>query len=1185
MTSELAYQHNDHAVSAEGFYAIACDPRQHVLVEACAGAGKTWMLVSRIIRALMQGLDPTTGEWVTQPNDILAITFTKRAAGEMRERLQQWLMAFSQADTSALIHELTQRGVDMARLGDLPQQVLQSALQGLYQALLASGRQVQIRTFHSWFANLLGAAPLSVLLKLGLPPHYELLEDDAQAVALVWQRFYAALIQQPLLRSDFEMLVQKHGRFQTEKALKTALSKRLEFTLADAKGCVEPSVTNMGSRFADFKGFASPEAWLLENASSVEVLQTAARALGRATAPSFSQKGVELEKALALADVDAIIAALLTQKGLPRKFGEKIVGIEQVRLAQGLVARMLDARTQHDAWEYQQRMTRLTRVLVGEFSSLKRARGWVDMNDLETAAQLLLADPVLSGWVQQRLDARIRHVLIDEFQDTSPLQWQALYAWLSAYAGSGAGQAPSVFVVGDPKQSIYRFRRADPQVFRAAKAFVRDGLQGNVLSCDHTRRNATQVMAVVNRVMSDAMQGRFEGDVYDGFRPHSTSSESAGEVLCLPPIPRHAADTSRTPEAGAEPNEADHPAAVAEPVPAWRDSLTTPQTEPEEALRTLEAQQAARWIAAQISPQVGHGLPGKDVMVLARKRAALGPLHEALRGLGIASQIGEKTALIDCCEVQDVVALLDVLVSPQHDLSLARTLKSPLFNVSDEALIQIALACRAQRNQVTRPTRQPIPQIPGDNLGTNIGEQHLGSTVCWFDLLSSPQVNHPDLQGIASRLQQYQRWIQQLPPHDALQAIYSHGDVLARFASAVPTSQRQAVLANLQSLLWVALQVGGGRFVTPYQLVRALKAGSEVAAAAVQPNAVRLLTIHGAKGLEAHTVLVLDTDANASKTESMGILLDWPGQADAPRRFVFLASENRPSADVAELLAHEQRERQREEINALYVAMTRARQRLVVSSIEPHRSAPGSWWARLEGLAQPLAATEPAASLQSVGAGSGVLSSRLATQASLDDPLEFELAVLPPAPPRSSIAESVEAVDEAIQGREDASGRSAENNKYISSMGEALHRLLQWGVLSLPMACAAAAEFDLDDTAAGAVLEMATRIKTGQGAWVWVSTELTFEGNEVELNVNGQSLFIDRLVQRCDTGHWWVLDYKMTHRPEQDPALLAQLTGYRHAVQGVYPQATVRAAFLTSKGDLVEVGLVSNEMSELKLST
>ena len=96
-------------------------------------------------------------------------------------------------------------------------------------------------------------------------------------------------------------------------------------------------------------------------------------------------------------------------------------------------------------------MARLTRLLIAEFAALKRERGWVDMNDVKRAALRLLGDPVLSGWVQERLDARMRHLLIDEFQDTNPLQWQALYAWLSGYAGAAAARGAQRVHRGRPQ--------------------------------------------------------------------------------------------------------------------------------------------------------------------------------------------------------------------------------------------------------------------------------------------------------------------------------------------------------------------------------------------------------------------------------------------------------------------------------------------------------------------------------------------------------------------------------------------------------------------------------------------------------------------------------------------------------------------------------------------------------------
>jgi ATP-dependent helicase/nuclease subunit A len=1090
-----AYEHNGRPVGRERFYAIACDPARSVAVEACAGAGKTWMLVSRIVRALLQG---------AQPHEILAITFTKKAAGEMRQRLQEWLAGFAQATPERLEQELMARGIAPQAARDGRQ-----ALQNSYCALLGTGRPVQIRTFHSWFAALLRTAPLAALQALELPTHYELLEDDAEAVRLVWRRFHAAVAADAALRRDFEAVVAAHGRFQTHKALEAALAKRVEFALADAAGRVDASVLRFGEQFTEFAGLDAPDELLSTNRDHRQKLRDAARALGAASAPTFSAKGVELEQALTAGDMPAALAALLTQKGEPRKFSDKLAGIEQVRIAQDLALRIGAAQVQHEAWLHQQRMARLARVLLAEFAALKREHGWVDMNDVERAALAMLSDPVLSGWVQERLDARVRHLLIDEFQDTNPLQWQALHAWLASYAGAG-GDAPSVFIVGDPKQSIYRFRRAEPQVFRAAQAFIAQALGGDLLSCDHTRRNARQVIAVVNDTLGAAQ----DAGEYEGFRAHTTESGAEGAVARLPPIPRE--------PAGAGSGQGDAAAGLLD----WRDSLTTPRETPEETLRTLECRQAAAWLAGQFAD---GGLRPGDVMVLARKRDRLAVMQDELRALRIAAQQPEKADLAEAPEVQDLVALLDALVSPAHDLSLARALKSPLFGVDDAALVALAL--------LQRQARAAGAAMPS-----------------WFELLQKEEPLPQDLQGLGAILMRWKGWLDSLPPHDALDAICHDGDVFARFAAAAPAALRAGVLAKLRALLAASLQIDGARYATPYALVRALKAGGVKAPAAGGEGggAVRLLTIHGAKGLEAPLVLLLDTDAPAPRAESMGVLVEWPGEAAAPQRFVFLASETRPPPCVVALLEAERAARQREELNALYVALTRAQDRIVMSSVQPHQGSEASWWRRLEGRCLPLEAPQP------VAAGDAA-SPEAASPAFLLPVLpEFQ----PPAAPQECSTEVPQALEAAATPE--------------SAIGQAMHRLLEWAVPGTPgpteaQVQSAAREFGLSEAQAQGAAGMARRILAGAGAWAWDAGLIDWQGNEVALNHRGETLRLDRLVRRRDTGEWWVLDYKSAAQPGRQPQLLAQLQGYRAALQAIYPGAAVRAAFLTGQGELMEV--------------
>jgi len=1077
---QAAYECNGQGISRQAFYAIACDPRRSVAVEACAGAGKTWILVSRILRALLDG---------SPPHEILAITFTKKAAGEMRQRLQEWLHTFAGQDLPALEQELTARGMDARAAREHS-----SALQQLYRHTLQAGRPVQIRTFHSWFAALLATAPLAVLEQQGLPANYELLEDDSQARAEVWQPFLHTVASTPELRADYQASVAVYGRSSTHKALEDALQRRVEFLLADAHGTVITSVEPVATRFPELAGEDDPALILLRQERAA--LLDAAQALGRASQRTYSASGVQLEAALSAEDADSMLDALFTKEGTPRKFNDKLSNIAAVRHAQNLCQRALQARSQHAAWQHQQRMLRLTRTLLEHYADLKRERGWVDMPDIERTALAMLSDPILSGWVQERLDTRVRHLLVDEFQDTSPLQWQALHAWLAGYAGAGGGQnTPSVFIVGDPKQSIYRFRRAEPQVFIAAQQFICDGLEGSLLACDHTRRNASRIIAAVN----SAMQAAADERGYRGFRPHTTEAQTTGQLLRLPPIAAPARTASK--EAAEQ---------------RWRDSLSEPRHELETTQRMRECTQAAHWVAARIAA----GTPAGDIMVLARKRDSLEAMQNALRALHIPCVQPEKAALAAQPEIQDIIALLDVLVSPTHNLSLARALKSPLFGVDDAALVHLAV----------------------------LAQEH-GSP--WYELLQQHPLPAPAASNIGADLARYREWVDALPPHDALQAIYQHRDVLARYAAATPAAQRTSTLMHLRALLTAALAEGGGRYLTPYAFVRAMKRSTTPIPSRADDHAVRLLTIHGAKGLEADTVLLLNTDAAAQKAATMTALVDWPGEQSAPLRFVFLASESHPPPSAVQLLDTERAERQREELNALYVAMTRARQCLALSCVQAKTSNPVSWWNQLAMHMDETPAPPPSSSAQ-VEQGADITL--------------LELPLPAAQPPKAEKTTQEEPSPAARQGQAmhqllEQAGTSGTTPHTLAHQGWPAERLARL-----------ARDFDLPPEAAQAAAATAQRILQGEGAWAWDNTHIARAINEATLTHHGQTLRIDRLIKRKDKSQgWWILDYKSATQPETQPQLRAQLQQYCQALRTLLPGESISAAFLTGDGRMVLV--------------
>ncbi len=1107
-----AFRIDDAPVDRDAFYAAACDPARSCAVEACAGSGKTWILVSRMLRALLEG---------AAPHEILAITFTRAAAGEMRQRLSEWLARYSAPHSTheERVDALRQRGVAPHRA-----EALAPALADLYARVLAAGRPVEIRTFHAWFSQLLRVAPLTLLDRLGLAPDLELIEDFEEHKPAVLRAFHAAVLRDPRLRADYAALTAQRGRTQLRRWLDAAWLKRVEFELADEAGALEGSVEPAATMWPELARFGHPVEAVLDPFWQAR-LRRVAEVLGRG-ARTGRDAADELAAALATRDArvqfEAAWRALFTKDDTPRALSRATEPLADTQQALGVLMTQIhqeDSRLEH------LRMVGLARALLVAFAEYKRARGYADMADLERCALALLRDSELAGWVQERLDVRVRHLLIDEFQDTSPLQWQALHAWLAGYAGAGGGASgqrpPGVFIVGDPKQSIYRFRGAEPRVFVAAARFIREGLGGSVLACDHTRRSAPGVLAAINAVFGRAAE---EG-AFSGFRAHTSevAADAGGSVQWLPRITREARKSK----------------AAADAVPAWRDSLRSPRVEPEVVLRTREAAGVAHAIAATLAA----GAAPQEVFVLCRKRETLRLVASELERAHIAHSAVEDTSLAATTEAQDLIAVLDAIVSPAHRVSLARALRSPLFGTGDADLLALSAAAIAA----------------GD--------------FDWWRALAAMARPGPALARARQLLQRWRGLAATLPPHDLLDRIVHEGELRERTVAVVPPEQRVLALDAIDAVLAQALLLDGGRYATPYGFVRALKRRVVKSAPPLRADTVRLLTIHGAKGLEADCVFVTDSDPEPQAVATATLLVAWPVESERPLRCAFVYSESRCPASLQPVLDGEMRAREREELNGLYVAMTRARRRLVFGATEPYLPSSGiSWWQRVEPVASAapwVDATAQADALARLQAARVPVLKVLPPHAraiaprapsALDAPVQaqlFDATPLPPSPasPPTDPTRDAEA----------------------AALGRAVHRLLEWAAGGAQdarledLARAAAREFGADPAA---VLRHGQAIlERPEAARFFAGPQLRWSGNEVAVGEGGEVLRIDRLVLLDSAGAaaWWVLDYKLSRAPETLEPYRRQLLRYRDAVRILQPGDAVRCAFIAGDGRVVEI--------------
>ena len=1123
----IAYEIDGAAAKPEAFIAIACDPARSVVVEACAGSGKTWLLVARMLRLLLAGADAS---------QLLAITFTRKAAQEMRERLLQLLHELALTDEATVLQRLQERGVNS------PRQMLPVA-RALYERVLASPQALSIDTFHSWFGRLLPLAPLAS----GVPHGYSLAESTAQLLHEAWSVFLQGVREGSEVHAALLQLYQLVGDFNAKKLLDAFIDKRAEWWAMENQAG-QPGVSALQQLIAlcGIDGRQDARLSLWQDAAMQARHARIARLLGQGTEPNQAV-AVRLESALSggasLNAFAQIQDVYLTKEGKPRA-APKNKKLQAALAAGGGANSAAGGLNGIDGFEAEfielgEQLQTLSRrsseplvlalngalftvgsAYLASYQNIKAQSRVFDFTDLEWHVYRLLTNEAHCAYLQARLDSRYKHILLDEFQDTNPLQWHIVQAWLGGYAGDAP---PSVFVVGDPKQSIYRFRRADPRVFDAARQYLhRQGAA--LLRTNQTRRNAQAIVAGLN--------ASFVNNPL--FSPQTTLAADTGVVWRLPLV-QGAADAGKM---------------VQDTKAAWlRDPLQTARPEADNDLRRAEGAQLA-----QVLWQMQHerGLQWKDMMLLVKKRAHLGAYEGALRAAGIPFISDKRGGLLQALEVADLIALLTFLMIPGADLALAHVLKSPMFAASDEDLILLAQSGRAPPSPLTPATTAPAAQF-------DLFADQPPRPPHWWQRLQQLPAASPALQRAQTLLPQWLAAAPRLPVHDLLDLIFHQGELLARYVAASAPGLRSQVVGNLESFIELALNLDAGRYPSLPKFVDALSQlrreaegdAPDEAASDLATNAVRILTIHSAKGLEAPLVALLDANHSQPARDDLGILCDWPQDSVAPAHFSAFAKKDERGAARDAMFAFEEDFKQQEDWNLLYVALTRAKQVLLVSGVAGGRAessggvVEASWYARLQlpdwpGLpaAQPVSARADAALL------------------AFDWPLYQAPAM--PAPPR---ALALPVHDEQIEGRA--------LHLLMERLTTDVHQTAGWP-LPVPDAATIAAWLPCPVALAQTLhAQAACLLHAAHLRRFFDPAEFEAAYNELELLAGNEVLRMDRVVLRDDAV--WILDYKRQLLPAEMADYRQQLNNYKYWLQQVFPARAVRSLLISVAAEVQEV--------------
>ncbi len=885
--------------------ALASDPSASVFVSASAGSGKTKLLIDRLLRLMLPRTAPgaAPGDPLVAGSDparIQCLTFTKAAAAEMSIRLQGKLGLWVTLPDDALDREL--RGLHVE-----PGPATRQAARALFAHVLDLPGGMRVSTIHAFCQSLLRRFPLEAAIS----PQFQLAEETDQRLALgsaaesvlgelpagdaalgllagqvnaaAFTSLVAAL--QAGLREPHELL--RSG----PEALHRALRRAAGVTHADELACIAEAVQG-----PDEPHLAAMLRLALQKGGKGAQAAAALRLDWLAQDPAARGRSWTAWRDLAL-----------TGEGEPRAVGGIFRGKwlgEHPEIGQALLDEALRILDVEDACRAI-RMAALSAALLGlalpileRHASRKQESGLLDYDDLIARTLALLGDPGVA-WVLYKLDGGIDHLLLDEVQDTSPLQWAIAWALTGEFfAGLGAGEERplprTIFAVGDYKQSIYSFQGADPAEFHRWRERFRARVEGGgelwrEPALTVSFRSVEPVLRLVDAVFSDPDAARGLVEPGQGpLLPHRAARVGLPGRVELWPL---------TPAAEQ----------VAQPGPWQAPSRNAGQDSAPQRL----AEALAGWIAGQIGAPDAQGsapLRAGDVLVLVPRRSGfVRALIRALKSEDVPVATLVRTGLVDQVAVQDLVALCDALLLPMDDLTVGCVLTSPLGGLSDDALMELA---------TTR-----------------------GGASLW-DSLRDRHRHRPDWASAWSFLSTLFARVDYASPYallgEALGALGGRARLLARLGpeAAEPVDE----------LLSAAQRYEDGHPPSLQGFLHWLRNSEETIKREPDSagDAVRVMTVHGAKGLQARLVVIPDTTAAPRPDDKLLWTRDPLTGASLP----FWVPRSELASNPTRRLGVAARRASIEEQNRLlYVALTRASDRLLVCGWQPGRAMPeGAWY-------------------------------------------------------------------------------------------------------------------------------------------------------------------------------------------------------------------------------------------------